>query len=65
MTGQLLKLNEEKDDFATVGDLVEFLDISEEEEVLAKECHKVAHGIEGNIYEFAELHYAYQALTIC
>ena len=45
--------------------MVEFLDINEEEEALAKECHKVAHGIEGNIYEFAELHYAYQALTIC
>ena len=58
-------MSEEGDDWAEVSDLHEFFDISTEEAKLIEECHKVGHGIEGHIYEYAVLHYAYQALTVC
>ena len=32
---------------------------------MISECHKTGHGIEGQIYEKSELHYAYQALKVC
>ena len=57
--GQLSKLIETTDDFVEEDTLLEFFDLSEAETTTIRECHKLANGIEGQIYEFSTLHFAY------
>ena len=59
ITNVLQKINPVTDTLAEKADLFEFFDIEPEEVQQIELCHKVGHGIEGQIYEFAALHYAY------
>ena len=53
------------DSWVELPELLDYFDIGPEDAKLIVECHKKGHGIEGAIYEHADLHYAYQALTVC
>ena len=57
----------QNDDYECVDDgrIDEFIGISEEEAEHIKECHRVSAGIDGQIYLYAPLQFAYQALQVC
>lgn len=65
LSNTLVKLNEVTDAWVELPELLEYFDISEEEAHEIQECHKRGHGIEGQIYGYSDLHYAYHALTLC
>ena len=64
MCNQLNKLREKSDYHVSKEELFEFFDISEEDAKLICKNHQHANGIENQIFEFSELHYAFQALII-
>ena len=54
----------QQDDYGSVGEeqINLFFDIDEDEAAQIKECHKVSAGMDGQIYLYSHLHFAYQAL---
>lgn len=57
-------MQEECDSWVELPEILTYFDIDEEEAKMASACHKVGHGIEGQIYEYSALHYVYHALTV-
>ena len=61
----LIKANPASDLIPDYTDIFEFFDLDQNDVYTIRECHRVAAGIEGQIYIFSLLSYAYNCLILC